>query len=192
MQNVLIIICNPSVKSLSHGAAEQLTALRAPGKAAVRTIDLYAEQDFSPVLAETEIQRRMSTDMTVNRFVARLDEADILVFLHPDWWGSVPALLKGFIDRVFLPGVAFALEGPDFGSKQCVPLLAGKKAVIGITSDSPDGDHLQSWWYDKVLGYTGIVPGAFHFLPETRKSTSRERETWIRSICNSVMTLADE
>lgn len=67
--------------------------------------------------------------------------ADHIVFVYPLWWGSMPALLKGFVDRVFLPGFAFKYrENSSLWDK----LLTGKTAHLIITTDTPS-------WYNRLI-----------------------------------------
>jgi NAD(P)H dehydrogenase (quinone) len=108
---VLVLYCHP-VETSFHAAlhARVLASLGQAGHE-VDDCDLYAEA-FNPVLSREE--RLHYYDKTVNRtpverYVHRLLAAEALVLCHPVWNYGLPAMLKGFIDRVFLPGVAFEL-----------------------------------------------------------------------------------
>jgi putative NADPH-quinone reductase len=109
---VLVLFAHPvetSFVALLHSAA--IDSLRKAGHE-VDDCDLYAES-FNPVLSRQEridyhnldINRRM-----VDAYVERLLRAEALVLIHPVWNFGYPAILKGFFDRVFLPGVSFRLE----------------------------------------------------------------------------------
>ena len=73
-------------------------------------------------------------DPDVAGYVADVEWADHLVFFHPQWWGTYPAALKAFIDRVFLSGFAFRYRDRSALSER---LLAGRTARIVMTMDSP-------------------------------------------------------
>ena len=75
----------------------------------------------------------------------KLLAADHLVFVYPIWWGAMPALLKGFIDRVFLPGVTFKYK-KGLGREE---MLVGKTAEILVSMNAP------VWYYRLVLGAPG-------------------------------------
>lgn len=110
--------------------------------------------------------------------------ANHLVFVFPNWWGTYPALLKGFIDRVFLPGFAFRYNnGHRFPDK----LLKGKSARLIMTMDNP------RWYYFLVLGapgYRSLRKAVLHFcgirpvrtftISGIRFAGERQRHIWLR------------
>ncbi|HEU4496139.1 MAG TPA: NAD(P)H-dependent oxidoreductase, partial [Flavobacterium sp.] len=110
--------------------------------------------------------------------------ADHVVLAYPTWWGSMPALAKGFIDRVFLPGFAFRHhKGKNFPEK----LLKGKSIRLLVTMDAP------KWWFyfayraaqykilkDVVFGYVGFHPVKFSTFGSMRKSTLSHRMNWLK------------
>ncbi|MBN1649546.1 MAG: NAD(P)H-dependent oxidoreductase [Spirochaetales bacterium] len=97
-------------------------------------IDLVKD-GFNPVYSEKELalySRGGSLDPLVKDYQARITAADYLFFIFPNWWGGVPAILKGFFDKVFLKGFAYRGEpAPGNG------LLRAKSAAIITTFDSP-------------------------------------------------------
>jgi NAD(P)H dehydrogenase (quinone) len=108
----------------------------------VDALDLYAE-GFDAVLSREE--RLHYHDVPENLtpavlpYVERLRAADALVFVHPVWNYGYPAILKGYFDRIFLPGVSFVLvggEGPDKG--KLVPNLSNIRKVAFVTSYGGD------------------------------------------------------
>jgi putative NADPH-quinone reductase len=129
---VLYIYCHPLPESfhaaIRDGALAGLTA----GGHEVDLLDLYAEK-FDPVLSEDA--RRHYHDTTRNQagledYVARLKGADALVVQFPIWCFGMPAMLKGFFDRMIIPGVAFDLSDPA----QARPMLQNFKHIIGIVT----------------------------------------------------------
>jgi putative NADPH-quinone reductase len=129
---VLYIYCHPLPESF-HAAikGKALAALRAAGHE-VDLLDLYAEK-FDPVLSEEA--RRHYHDTTRNRvgledYIARLNAAEALVVQFPTWCFSMPAMLKGFLDRMIMPGVAFDIDDPA----QVKPMLGNIRRIIGIVT----------------------------------------------------------
>ena len=128
---ILVLFAHPDPDS--YGAALHKAAVDALRQAGheVDDCDLYAE-GFDPVLSCHE--RRAYHDIELNRrtvadYVRRLQEAEGLVLVYPVWNFGFPAILKGFLDRVFLPGVSFRLEN---GLAQ--PNLTHLKFVAAVTT----------------------------------------------------------
>lgn len=112
--------------------------------------------------------------------------ADHLVFFYPNWWATYPALLKGFIDRTFLPGFAFKYNKGNSNSEQ---LLKGKTARLVVTMDS------SVWYYyliqkapghhsmrKAILHFCGIKPVRISSLGSMRSSSSKQRERWLKNM----------
>lgn len=115
----LVVLAHPSRSGFNAEVfTEALAGLREGGHE-VRALDLYGE-GFEARLSEPEW--RTNSDVPENRkpveaLVQDLEWAEALVFVFPTWWSGMPAILKGWLDRVFLPGVAFELtdQGPVWG-----------------------------------------------------------------------------
>jgi NAD(P)H dehydrogenase (quinone) len=129
---ILYIFCHPLPESF-HAAikARALTALKDTGHD-VDLLDLYAEK-FDPVLSEEA--RRHYHDTSRNRigledYIARLAAAEILIVQFPTWCFSMPAMLKGFLDRMIMPGVAFDLSDPA----HVRPMLGNIRRIVGIVT----------------------------------------------------------
>ena len=129
---VLYVYSHPLPESF-HAAirVEALTGLRAAGHE-VDLFDLYAER-FDPVLSEEG--RRHYHDETINQtglepIVTRLKGAEAIVLQFPTWCFGPPAMLKGFFDRVFMPGVAFDIGDPA----HVKPMLGNLSKIAGIVT----------------------------------------------------------
>ena len=108
----LVVYAHPCQESFSHALLGVTTETLEAAGWELDLVDLYAD-GFDPVL--TAAERRGYHDVESNTgpvadYVARLQAADALVFVFPVWNFGYPAILKGFIDRVFLPGVSFVLQ----------------------------------------------------------------------------------
>jgi NAD(P)H dehydrogenase (quinone) len=136
--HVLLIHCHPRPDSFSSALRDAAVAGLTASGHAIEQRDLYAE-GFDPVLST--YQRGVYFDEAANVLgledhVAALRRAEALVLVYPTWWFGMPAMLKGWLDRVWLPGVAFHLGGP----KALLPLLTKiQKIAVVTTYGSP-------WW----------------------------------------------
>jgi putative NADPH-quinone reductase len=110
---VLLIYCHPRPDSFCAALRDAaVSALESAGNS-VEVQDLYAER-FSPALSGEERALYYDEDENrrgIERYVAPLQWAEALLLIYPSWWFGLPAMLKGWLDRVWVPGVAFRLDG---------------------------------------------------------------------------------
>ena len=189
---ILELLCNPRPASfnrvLSLRARERLAELGHE----VLFHDLY-EEGFDPVLDSSELARGFSLDPLVQTHCRELTEADGLVVVHPLWWGGPPALLKGWMDRVLRQGIAYDLEGGEFSEKDWVPLLAGKRAIIFVTSDEESAETeraVQALWAGTVLGKCGMACDC-QIMAGLRKSSAATRAAWMADLDSRLGVFAD-
>lgn len=136
--NALIIYTHPNHKSLNYAMyqAAYNTAKTNPNITDIRTIDLYQE-DFDPrlVFNETKRRRDMHTDAEMAPYREAITWADHITFVYPIWWGRPPAMLLGFIDKLFATNFAYKYTG------KLMPegLLKGKTVVCISTMKGPTG-----------------------------------------------------
>lgn len=178
----LIILANPDGKSFNSSIALYLKndLLKQGDKVILH--DLYKEK-FNPILSAEEIKRKFSFDEDIQRYSRELIEADHIIFIHPDWWGQMPAILKGWIDRVFRQGTAFEYDGPDFEEKEKIALLTDKSSTVIITSDRDQGKmSIEKIWKKDILSYCGIEDAGVLIHFSARRSGSRERELFMEKI----------
>lgn len=135
----LVVLAHPLPGSFAASAAKTVVgALEAKGHQ-VDLLDLYAE-DFDPRLSAAERSAYMEPGYRpteVSAMVARLKAADGLVLVFPQWWFNLPAIMKGFIDRIFVPGVAFE---HDKAGGRIVPLMTHVRTFWVVTSTG------SPWW----------------------------------------------
>ena len=129
---VSVILAHPGPGSFNHAIAATVVKTLAENGYTVAFHDLYAEH-FDPVLPYAEIPRDAPLDPGVARHCSEIATADGIVIVHPDWWGQPPAILKGWIDRVIRPGIAYRFREGDNGEGIPEGLLAAK-AEIGRAS----------------------------------------------------------
>jgi len=136
---ILLVLAHPLQESFAASVAlTAREALEASGHV-VDLLDLYAE-DFDPRLSNTERGGYFDASYdtsAVASIVDRLRAADGLVLVFPQWWFNFPAILKGFFDRVFAPGVAFT---HDVAGGRIVPQLTNIRLLYALTTTG------SPWW----------------------------------------------
>lgn len=143
MMRVLVLFAHPCEESFSAALHKVVVETLAAKGWEVDDCDLYVE-GFQPVL--TAAERRGYHDVATNRapvagYVERVEKADALVMVFPVWNYGYPAILKGFFDRVFLPGVSFRMVD---GVVQ--PSLRNLRRIAAVTTFGG------TWWRTTVMG----------------------------------------
>ena len=147
---LLLVFCHPDPDSYAaHLRSTALGALRSAGHE-VREIDLYAS-GFDPVLSLDE-KRSYLPDAArniegVQAHVDALRWAEGWVAIYPTWFYGLPAMLKGWLDRVWLPGVAFEVAKAE--QRSIGGCLSNIRLFVGITTSGAP------WWWLKVIGDPG-------------------------------------
>jgi putative NADPH-quinone reductase len=143
----LLVHCHPDPESFNAALfCAACDALQSAGNE-VTTLDLYAER-FDPVLSLQERRAYVSNpdfvEARVQKHVDALRAAEHLVFVHPTWWYGPPAVLKGWLERVWLPGVAFTPPARK-GQITAPGLQHVRRLTVVTTGGAP-------WWFLKVIG----------------------------------------
>jgi putative NADPH-quinone reductase len=154
--------------------------------------DLHAE-GFDPVLPSAEVARSATLEPWLERHCADLAAADGIVVVHPNWWGQPPAILKGWIDRVVRPGVAYAFQEGDGGEGVPVGLLRARTAIVLNTSNTPAdreervfGDPLDAIWKRCVFGLCGVRDVRRRMYGVVVTSTPETRTRWLADAADLV------
>ncbi|MBB6498893.1 NAD(P)H-dependent oxidoreductase [Pedobacter cryoconitis] len=182
--NILIINGHPNKESFNFALVNAYKEGAIKSGTAVDVITI-AELNFNPNL-QYAYTRRMELEPDLLTSLEKIKKADHLVWIHPVWWGGLPAMMKGFIDRLFLPGITFKYrENSVWWDK----LLAGKTGHIITTLDQP------GWYYrlfygnpsvnqlkKSTLEYCGVKPVAITYIGIIKTSGVRQREQWINKI----------
>ncbi len=189
----LVVLAQPKRegfnRAIANAAASALADVRASaegGAGQVELIDLYAD-GFNPVMPAEELPRKFSFDDRTLHYQEAVRAAHRLVFVHPDWWGGPPAIMKGFLDRVFRPGVAYGFHEADFRDADAPGLFTDKRADIFMTTDAlppEDGQSALSWapalvWKRNVMEFCGLTDVHVHVFWNLRGSTYAERKAWL-------------
>lgn len=187
-KRVLIILGHPSTDSFCGAIANNYFEAATQAGREVRIVQLGA-LNFDPVLHESYNQiQTLEQDLLDAQ--ADIMWAEHLVFVFPLWWGGVPALLKGFIDRTFLPGFAFKYrQGKVFPDK----LLKGRTAHLLVAMDTAPWYYKWVYWMPGLhqmrrhtLAFCGIKPLTTLMFGPVLTSTTAQRQKWLQQ----AMTLA--
>ena len=145
----LVIYAHPKETSFSAAVRDVVTDGLAAAGAQTRVLDLYAE-GFAPVLSAEELDRYEDTpanEMGIEAHTAALRWCDTLIFVYPTWWYGLPAILKGWLDRVLVPGLAFEMPDTEGGN-----IRPGLTHITGLAVFTTCG---ATWWLTRAIGAPG-------------------------------------
>ncbi|OHX66295.1 NAD(P)H-dependent oxidoreductase [Flammeovirga pacifica] len=184
MKKVLIINGHPDKESYNFALAEAYKKGAESSQAEVEQINI-TDLDFNPSL-QFGYRKRTDLEPDLEDAIQKIKAADLLVWVFPLWWYSYPAIMKGFIDRTFLPGITYEpIEGQALPRK----LLKGKRGRIIVTADSPS-------WYNKffmkdpaihslkrgTLEFCGVSPVKVTYIATIKNSTEVFRKKWLERV----------
>jgi len=184
MRKIVIINGHPNLESFNFGLVDAYREGAILKGAEVRVLTI-ATMEFDPNL-RYGYQKRMELEPDLVQAIEDIKWADHLVWVHPVWWGGLPALLKGFIDRTFLPGITYKYRE---NSMLWDKLLTGKTAHIITTLDQP------GWYYRFVYGrpsvnqlkkstlqFCGVSNVKVTYIGIVRNATAAQRAIWLEKI----------
>lgn len=180
----LIIQSHPDKKSLCHRLADEYEKGAIEKGGEVRRINL-TDLSFNPNLRNGyRLVQNLEQDLIEAQ--NNIKWANHLVIIYPVWWSSVPAILKGFIDRVFLPGFAFKYRE---NSSNWDKLLSGRSARLIITSDAPVWYLYMAYFHPAVnmmkkavLEFCGVSPVTVSSFGQIRGSSEKRIEKIIYEV----------
>lgn len=185
---ILVVIGSPIAGSLTHALAHAYTESAETAGAEVRVVDLARDTVPGHPSGRDELRAPRSDadrplDPEVGAYVDDVRWADHLVFFYPQWWGTYPAAMKSFIDRVFVAGFAFRYRERG---KLWDRLLTGRTARIVMTMDSPRAwnrlvyrNASETSLKNAILGYCGIKTVGIARFAEVRHRDAATRAGWI-------------
>lgn len=181
---ILVVLGHPAADSLAAAMADHYSKGATTAGAEVRQLAL-GDLVFDPILRHGyRGQQPLEEDLSTAQ--AQLSWAEHVVFVYPIWWGAMPALLKGFIDRVFLPGYAFKYRRDSVWWDR---LLAGRSARLLTLMDTPP-------WYFRlvfrqpgheqmrrtILEFAGIKPVRISSFGPVRQADEKRRQQWLARV----------
>lgn len=183
MKNILIIVGHPNTKSLCSSIAQQYFEGANKVGHHVELLELGNMNFNSNFMGSysTEVKMQLEPDLIYAQ--QKIKWAHHIVIVHPIWWGSFPAVLKGFFDKVLTPGFAFKYkDNSDWWDK----LLLGKTGEIIYTADTPIWANRfiflapsVSILRKRVLGFCGVKTKRVTGFGPVRGSTLNQRLAWL-------------
>jgi putative NADPH-quinone reductase len=182
---ILVILAHPDPASFNHALAERVCSVLNANHHHVIFHDLYRE-GFDPVLPAGEIARNTALPPAVSQHCHDLQEAEGIVIVHPNWWGQPPAILKGWIDRIIRPGVAYEFREGDKGEGVPFGLLKAKSAIVLNTSNTQKerelavfGDPLETLWKNCIFGLCEVNDFHRRMFGIIITSSLSQRKQWL-------------
>ena len=184
--NILVILAHPNPQSFNHAIAE--AASGALNSAGHQTLfhDLCRE-GFPPDLPVEEMSEDGIVPPLIEQHCRELRESDGIIVIHPNWWGQPPAILKGWIDRVIRPGVAYKFQENDSGEGIPTGLLRAHTALVFNTSNTPPkrektvfGDPLETIWKNCIFDLCGVKVFYRRMFCVVVTSTLEQRKQWLK------------
>jgi len=188
-----VILAHPYEKSFNHAIYKTVIETLKVNKIGIYCHDLYHE-GFNPVLTRSELGKEKSQDYNVNKYAEELIDSDFLIFIHPNWWGQPPAILKGYIDRVIRPPYAYDFPEGDSGGGLPTKVLKAKLGIVFNTSNTEEqrennyfGDPLQNMWEKCICGFLGIEKAHRRMFRTIADSTLEERKEWLNMVKSDIV-----
>ena len=189
---ISVILGHPKRGSFNHAIAGTVVQTLNTNGHEVAFHDLYQEA-FDPVLPDVELPKGAVVPALIMRHCDEIAAADGIVIVHPNWWGQPPAIVKGWIDRVIRPGVAYEFKEGDSGEGIPVGLLRARSALIFNTSNTEAqreqevfGDPLERIWKDCIFGLCGVKQVNRRTFGVMVMSTEQQREAWLDEVRETV------
>jgi putative NADPH-quinone reductase len=186
--SIVLIVAHPNAKSFNRAIADTAAEVLRKNGHTVLFHDLYGEE-FEPLLPNEEIPKDTFLQPVLERHCAEAVSAEGFVIVHPNWWGQPPAILKGWIDRVFRPGVAYEFLEGDSGEGIPRGLLKARAAVVFNTSNTPHeremsifGDPLETIWKECIFGLCGVTTCYRKVFRVIVTSTPEVRREWLKEV----------
>ena len=186
--NISIILAHPNHNSFNHAIAE--TAVFQVNRNGHNAVfhDLYAER-FDSILPENELPSDTLLPPEIEKHCSEIKTADGIIIVHPNWWGQPPAILKGWVDRVIRPGVAYNFLEGDKGEGVPTGLLKARAAIVFNTSNTSEereedvfGDPLQLIWKNCIFDLCGVSEFYREMFRVVVTSTHDMRKQWLKKV----------
>jgi putative NADPH-quinone reductase len=189
---ISVILAHPNPKSFNHAIAKTaVETIKANGHK-VCFHDLYKDK-FDPLLHTKEIANEAKLPAKIKKHCEEIAAADGIVIVHPNWWGQPPAILKGWVDRVIRPDVAYKFLEGDSGEGVPHGLLKAKAALVYNTSNTLSkrektvfGDPLETIWKSCIFGLCGVTRFHRRMFNVIVTSTETQRKKWLETVMKDI------
>ncbi|GCD12802.1 NAD(P)H-dependent oxidoreductase [Clostridium tagluense] len=188
--NNLVVFAHPNSKSFGKGIVDTVVTTSKENGANVIVRDLY-EIGFDPILKPADFEAFQSGKVPEDILAEQehIKWADVITFVYPVWWASFPAMLKGYIDRVFSYGFAYEyIDGVPNG------LLKGKKGLLFCTTGTPSEMYSANGMHNSmkqttdqgILNFSGIEEVEHTFFGAVPNASSETLEDYLKEVSNIV------
>lgn len=185
---ISVILAHPDKNSFNHAIAATAVETLLQNGHEVDFHDLY-EEKFDPILVTEEIPKDAAVPPVIEKHCNEISKAKGIIIIHPNWWGQPPAILKGWIDRIIRPGVAYEFLEDDNGEGIPNGLLVAEKALVFNTSNTETerekklfGDPLESIWKNCIFDLCGIKDFSRRMFNIVVVSSEEQREKWLEEV----------
>lgn len=192
---LLVVLAHPDPASFNAAiAATAVESLRGLGHEVVLR-DLH-DEGFDAIITSQEIPEGAPLPPAIEQHCRDLEQAEGIVIVHPNWWGMPPAIMKGWIDRVFRPGRAYRFLEGDGGEGVPQALLPAQTAVVYNTGNTPPdrerevfGDPLERLWRDCIFGLCADLEFHRRLFGVICLSTLEQRAAWLEQVARDMADL---
>ncbi|SFC64082.1 Putative NADPH-quinone reductase (modulator of drug activity B) [Parapedobacter composti] len=183
MRKILIINGHPDPESFNRAIARTYMEVASRRGAATEYLAL-GDLDFDPNL-RYGYRKRSLLEPDLLQAIEKIKWSDHMVWIHPLWWWSYPAVMKGFIDRVFLPGITYTVNERN----ELSGMLQGRSGRIICTSDMTEASYASD--YDNTsftqlqkgtLETCGVAPVKTTFIGPVIESDEGQRSAWLTEV----------
>ncbi len=189
---ISVIIAHPDKGSFNHAIAKASIEILHENGHEVCFHDLY-EEKFDPILPFNEIPEDVPLPPEIEKHCREITESEGIIIIHPNWWGQPPAILKGWIDRVIRPGVAYEFLEGDKGEGVPNGLLKVKSAIVFNTSNTETerekkvfGDPLEAIWKNCIFDLCSVSDFYRRIFNVIVVSSEEQRKEWLKEIRQTV------
>ena len=191
---ISVILAHPDPESFNHAIAQTaVDSIKANGRRFIFH-DLYQEK-FDPRLNLEELAKDAILPAVIRKHCDEIAAADGIVIVHPNWWGQPPAILKGWVDRVLRPDVAYKFLEGDSGEGIPSGLLKARAALVFNTSNTESerekdvfGDPLETIWKNCIFGLCGVTNFHRRMFNVIVTSTEDLRRDWLNDVEKNINT----
>ena len=189
---ISVVLAHPDEESFNHAIAKAAVDTLTQNDHKVFYHDLYAER-FNSILPKEEIPKDGVVDEQVVKYCEEIIQSDGIIIIHPNWWGQPPAILKGWIDRIFRPGLAYEFLENDKGDGIPNGVLKCQTAIVFNTSNTVTereqkvfGDPLERIWKDCIFDLCGVKQFYRRMFNVVVVSSEEQRKEWLKEVNETV------
>lgn len=172
-----IVFCHPSDDSFNHAVLDAISSNLEDLGREYAVINLYGEH-FNPVLESSAVEH---SDPQAEKYARLLAKTSKIIFIFPIWWGEMPAMLKGFIDKSFIKGIVYDTT-PEGAMMPCLDI---NSAMVVTTSEADSelfGNYIMGYLDPITFSTVGIHHTTWYNLDHISRRTDAERQNFITEL----------